>query len=134
MRRCGWTAVLAAPTDLLESANARRATISTTQEDVAALHVQFLTFEGCPLADATRIELAAALTECGIETYEELDILSPQTPENLRGWGSPTILVNGTDIAGQAKGDDVSCRVYPAQGGVLGRSEIASRIRKYASD
>lgn len=101
---------------------------------MAALHVQLLTFEGCPLADAARIELAAALTECGIETYEELDILSPETPENLRGWGSPTILVNGTDIAGQAKGDDVSCRVYSAQGGVLGRSEIASRIRKYASD
>lgn len=99
-----------------------------------ALHVQFLTFEGCPLANAARIELEAALAECGVEQYEEIDVLDPETPNNLRGWGSPTILVNGVDIAGQSKGDDVSCRVYPGDRGIPGRSEIVSYLKRHGAD
>jgi hypothetical protein len=98
---------------------------------VGALHVQLLTFEGCPLADAAKIELEAALAECGIEGYEAIDILDPKTPETLRGWGSPTILVNGIDIAGQPKRDGIGCRMYPGKARVPDRAEIVSSIKEF---
>ena len=92
------------------------------------MRVQLLTFEGCPLAETARVELEAALATCGITDYDQVDILDPAVPDELRGWGSPTILVDGVDITGQPKGDSVSCRVYSGLGGVPSRAEIAARI------
>jgi len=82
--------------------------------------VQLLVFEGCPLAAPARENLkkAIAMASCGIDNFEEIDILDPESPEELRSWGSPTILVNGKDITGHAKGDSVSCRLYDSPGGV----------------
>jgi mercuric ion transport protein len=73
--------------------------------------------------------LEAALADCGINDYEEIDILDPKTPDELRGWGSPTILVDGVDITGQPKGDSVSCRVYSGPKGVPEKSEIIAGIK-----
>ena len=72
--------------------------------------------------------MQAALVEYGIVEYEEIDILDPATPEELRGWGSPTILLDGADITGQPKGDDVGCRVYPGELKVPPRAEILAAI------
>ena len=94
-----------------------------------APRVQFLTFAGCPLADAARSELKTALEACGIEHFEEIDILDPTAPDDLRGWGSPTILIDGLDVAGQRKGDDASCRIYAGERGVLESAEIIKRLR-----
>jgi len=96
---------------------------------MAAPHIQFLTFAGCPLADAARSELKVALRACGVEDYEEIDILDPSAPDDLRGWGSPTILINGVDVAGQRKGDDASCRIYAGERGVLTSAEIIERLQ-----
>ena len=74
--------------------------------------IQLLVFEGCPLADTARESLQQALGELGILDFEEIDILHPSSAEELRGWGSPTILVDGRDLLGGAKGDSVGCRVY----------------------
>jgi len=79
---------------------------------MSTVRVQLLTFEGCPLANAARGQLEAALAELGIRDYEEIDLQAPGTPESLQGWGSPTILVDGADITGQPKGESLSCRVY----------------------
>ena len=78
----------------------------------AAVKVQLLTFEDCPLADAARASLDKALADCGIEGYEEIDILDPSVSDEQRQWGSPTILIDGTDVTGQRQGDGVGCRVY----------------------
>ena len=75
--------------------------------------IQLLTFDGCPLADAARVQLEQALSDCGVSGYEEIDLLGPDTPDDLPGWGSPTILVNGVNVTGQPKGNSVSCRIYP---------------------
>ena len=75
------------------------------------------------------MELQAALAEYGAVDYAEIDILDPATPDELRGWGSPTILVDGSDITGQPKGDDVGCRVYPGELKVPTRTEILAEIR-----
>lgn len=76
--------------------------------------IQFLYFEGCPLADAAQTALELALVSCGMDRsdYEHVDVLDPATPANLAIWGSPTILVNGKDVTGHSGGDGVACRIY----------------------
>jgi hypothetical protein len=94
------------------------------------LTIQFLAFDGCPLADAAAANLRRALSECGISGgYRTIDLLDPETPEDLRGWGSPTILINGADVGGQDKGIGVGCRIYPGVEKVPSAAEIAAKIR-----
>ena len=93
------------------------------------MDVQFLAFSGCPLADLARENLRKALADCGMSSFEEVDSLDPASPEELRGWGSPTILVNGMDVTGQPKGNNVSCRVYPSPGGVPDVQSIVAGLK-----
>ena len=95
--------------------------------------IQLLVFEGCPLADAARCSLQTALDSLGICDFEEIDLLDPKTPDELRRWGSPTILVDGEDVAGMAKGNGVGCRVYDSETSVPGPETIAEKIRCVAS-
>lgn len=80
--------------------------------------IQFLAFDGCPLAEAARRALDEAIASLKLGSYEVVDILDPETPEELRNWGSPTILVNGRDVTGNRPGDSVGCRVYSGPSGV----------------
>lgn len=91
--------------------------------------IQFLYFSGCPLADPARKNLTAALAQIGKSNFEEIDILDPASPEHLRAWGSPTILINGADVTGQPKGNSVSCRIYPFPGGVPDVQSIAAGLQ-----
>ncbi len=95
--------------------------------------IQFLMFEGCPLADAAREQLEAALAELGIDDYEEIDLQAPDTPESLRGWGSPTILIDGADVTGQPKGESLSCRVYDGPERVPNAKDIARAVASCTS-
>lgn len=97
---------------------------------MSGVAIQLLFFAGCPLADAARRALREALVECGLEAYEEVDLLAPETPEELRGWGSPTILVEGSDVTGSAKGHDIGCRVYAGPTKVPEPAVIAGCIRR----
>lgn len=92
--------------------------------------VQLLVFDGCPLAEPARKNLKQALAVCGMEEFEEIDILDSASPEELRGWGSPTILVNGLDVSGHPKGDCESCRIYGTPDGVPEVQTIVSELRK----
>lgn len=96
--------------------------------------IQFLSFDGCPLAAAAQAALEQALQACGRSAghYELIDVLDPATPESLARWGSPTILVNGEDVSGQAKGDGVSCRIYDTSDQVPTAETIIAAIRKSA--
>ena len=93
--------------------------------------IQFLSFDGCPLADAAHTELKQALQICGMRAslYEAVDVLDPLTPASLANWGSPTILVNGEDVAGHTRGDGVSCRIYDMLDQVLSAATIAAAIQ-----
>ncbi len=95
-----------------------------------ALKVQLLVFQGCPLADAARASLKEALAALGIGAYEEIDLRDAATPTELRGWGSPTILVDGEDIAAGVKGDGVCCRVHPGRNQVPTPRQIAAAIER----
>jgi hypothetical protein len=77
------------------------------------VQVQLLYFAGCPHVDLARRQLRLALD--GIEhapEVTEIDVTSAGTPEHLRSWGSPTILVDGVDVAGGVP-SGTSCRLYP---------------------
>ena len=75
--------------------------------------VQLLYFPGCPHVDAARALLRAVLDESrrGVAPVE-VDVTAEDTPAELRSWGSPTILVNGVDVAGGVPAGR-SCRLYP---------------------
>ncbi len=77
------------------------------------MKVQLLTFPGCPNAEAAREALRSMLASSGIVSpIEEVDTTAPDTPEPLRGWGSPTVLIDGRDVGGQETPTGASCRLY----------------------
>ncbi len=102
------------------------------ERKVLDIKVQLLMFDACPLAGRARQVLEQALAEVGIEDYEEIDILDPSVPDVLREWGSPTILINGADVSGRAKGDAVGCRIYPGADRVPSLASIVECLKKVA--
>jgi len=76
--------------------------------------VQLLFFPGCPNVDATRAALREALAAENLALpIEDIDMEDPLAPEWARGWGSPTILIDGEDLDNQAASGAPACRVYP---------------------
>lgn len=93
--------------------------------------VAFLYFQGCPLAPRARANLVAALARVGRGnrfSLEEVDLMAPETPEHLKGWGSPTILIDNSDIMGASPGSARNCRIYASHGGVPSEDEIVAAI------
>lgn len=78
------------------------------------MKIQLLYFEGCPNVDAARNALREALAAEKLDVaVEEIDVEAPSAPTWARGWGSPTILVDGVDVAGATPSDASSCcRLY----------------------
>jgi hypothetical protein len=63
--------------------------------------------------EAARTNLRAAFERLEIrDRWNEWESSSPGTPELLRALGSPTVLVNGRDVAGAKAADGASCRLY----------------------
>jgi len=100
---------------------------------MANLRIQFLAFDGCPLAEAAKKSLDEAVGPLGLGSYEVIDILDPNTPDELKNWGSPTILVNGRDVTGGKPGNNVGCRVYPGPLKVPDSMTIAKVLREEAA-
>jgi len=74
--------------------------------------VQLLFFPGCPNVGAARGTLERALSKVHDPLpIQEVDVTDPATPPDLRAWGSPTILINGVDVAG-ADPAGSCCRLY----------------------
>ena len=95
--------------------------------------IAFLSFDGCPLAPRARSNLSAAIGILGSEfevDYKEIDLLSDASADDLKRWGSPTILINGEDVMGSTQGDACGCRIYASEGGVPTTIEILNAIRK----
>ena len=71
------------------------------------MKVQLIFFTGCP-----HVELARDLLRRAGVPFEDVDTSSPSSPADLRNWGSPTILVDGRDVAGGLPGGGSACRIY----------------------
>jgi hypothetical protein len=94
------------------------------------LKLQFLSFEGCPDAEAVRANLGAALQRLGMTGpihSVDLRTLPPNDPRLC--WGSPTILVDGVDLMGEPPPlqCNLCCRIY-RDGKPPGVHEIADRL------
>ncbi|HXG17509.1 MAG TPA: hypothetical protein VNN62_00345 [Methylomirabilota bacterium] len=75
----------------------------------------------CPNVDAARAALRCACAVMGIApTWEEWDRNARDSPGHVRGYGSPTILVNGQDVAGvEPNASAECCRLYRGDDGGL---------------
>ena len=80
------------------------------------------------------MELEKAMAEFGLDGYECVDVMAEQTAEELKAWGSPTILVNGKDVTGHQGGDGVGCRVYGGDLGVPDAQTIVEFLQRSAQD
>ncbi len=80
------------------------------------------------------MELEKALAKCGLEGYENIDVMAEHTEDELKSWGSPTILVNGKDVTGHRGGDGVGCRIYAGDKGVPDAQTIVEFLHLSTQD
>lgn len=75
----------------------------------------------CPNVEAAREALRQALLVVNSNIFwREWDRSSTSTPERMKGYGSPTILIDGTDVVGvSGESRAASCRVYCQPDGQL---------------
>jgi hypothetical protein len=89
------------------------------------LHVELIYDSGCPNLVAAREVLTHALQDAGMPAvWTEWNSDDPACPERARGLGSPTILVNGKDVAPgphpwvlREPGQGPRCRIYEDESG-----------------
>lgn len=78
------------------------------------MRVELLYFSGCPHVPAARAQLTRAFAEVHAQAaWREIDVLAADTPAGLRGYGSPTVLIDGVDVTGEPPEVAASCRLYP---------------------
>ena len=68
----------------------------------------------CPNVSDARTQLQRALADADLpSSWSEWDRGDPTSPAYAMQYGSPTILVNGVDVAGTAPSDQADCcRIY----------------------
>lgn len=75
--------------------------------------VELVYDDACPNVELARSNLLAAFQLAGVvPKWSEHRIGDPNAPAHARGYGSPTILVDGADVAGSKAGSDDCCRIY----------------------
>ncbi|MEK6678812.1 MAG: hypothetical protein AABY39_05285 [Nitrospirota bacterium] len=87
------------------------------------MKVELLYFKGCPNISMARKNLNEAFAKADIPAqWDEIDLNDPNMPKELKGYGSPTILIDGKDVTGiVAEGESLSCRTYyTAKGEITG--------------
>ena len=82
-----------------------------------AATIELVYFDGCPNVDAARENLAEVLGTLGLgHDWREWDLEDEDTPDRVRRYGSPTVLVNGADVGGGAEGPvGLACRADGAR-------------------
>lgn len=102
-------------------------------------HIIDLVFDTeCPHVGEARLLLRRALSDAGLPLeWREWDRSAADTPAALRGLGSPTILVNGTDASGEdpvanAAEQASACRIYRHDDGLRGVPALAAVMRALA--
>ena len=94
------------------------------------MRIQLLTFPGCSNATASRELVQRVLDSENVHgEIEEVNTAAPETAAELRGWGSPTILVDGIDIEGQSCLGSMSCRLYRGPSGAVQGIPTESALR-----
>ncbi len=78
------------------------------------LKVELIYDADCPNAAEARARLREVMTTLGhLPKWQEWDRSDSASPSYALNYGSPTILVNGKDVAGVDSSDEASsCRLY----------------------
>ena len=91
------------------------------------MNVELIYDHDCPNVPHARGNLVKAFAASGREArWTEWDRSAPDSPCNVKGYGSPTILVGGKDVAGCPANDgSPSCRLYgDVKGGFVGAPSV----------
>jgi hypothetical protein len=100
------------------------------------IKVELIYDSDCPNVEPARRVLKQALTQAGLDAkWQEWDRADVKSPEYVQRYGSPTILVDRKDIAGESTEDNCrSCRIYKDESGKLGGipsvKQMSSAIEK----
>ena len=89
--------------------------------------VELIYINDCPNVAMARTHLMRAFARAELPPrWTEWESGSAGTPAHARGYASPTILVDGKDVAGAEPSDDASCcRLYAdSAGGSVGAPEV----------
>lgn len=81
-------------------------------------HIELVYDRECPNVTHARANLLRAFVRANL-TPRWSEYLHDDAPPHARGFGSPTILVDGRDVAGVSAGAEECCRVYTTEGGTL---------------
>jgi hypothetical protein len=97
------------------------------------MQIQFLYYEDCPSHDQALDRLKQVLAEEQITT--DIEIIKVETDEQAQQWrfvGSPTILVNGTDIVPPPSDAyySLTCRAYRLEDGRISPLPSLAMIRQ----
>lgn len=90
----------------------------------------------CPNVEDARAQLMLAFSQAKMSAkWEEWDSADAAAPSRVRGYGSPTILVNGKDVGGAVPVEGVSCcRLYEHEGsGMRGVPSVCDIARALGS-
>jgi hypothetical protein len=75
--------------------------------------IEFIYERNCPNIEDARAQLHLALEQTGLPAHwQEWEHNDPHSPAYARRYGSPSILVDGEDVAGEPEADAPSCRIY----------------------
>lgn len=87
------------------------------------MNVELIYDADCPNVAATRSVLIKAFAKTGASAcWREWERSAPESPEYVRRFGSPTILVDGEDVVPDGKYDAASCRIYADSAGQIIRT------------
>ncbi len=127
--RASWSEALSRPRRRTTASSGRRPHARHPAGHV--VKIQLLYFAGCPHVDGAREDLRSAMAACAVTdvAVEEVDVEAVTTPPALREWGSPTVLIDGADVAGEGP-SGLSCRLYSGVSGTPPRHLIEGRIRQ----
>lgn len=104
------------------------------------MRIELLVCEGCPILESARELLQAGMTSLGIAgEVLEIRVETVEAAHALAFPGSPTLRVNGEDVAPLPEGYEpvLECRTYVVQGRRLGLPDgawILEALRKAQSD
>ena len=92
--------------------------------------VELIYDSDCPNVPEARSELLQAFARTGLTPrWSEWELNDPCSPDYARQYGSPTVLVDGKDVAGVEPLENVSCcRVYQGDTGEFRKAPTASII------
>ncbi len=85
----------------------------------------------CPHVEAAREVVREALAAVGVpERWNEWQIGVDTLPAHARGYGSPSVFVDGREVTGATAGDaDDCCRVYRGPTGLGGVPTVSDVMR-----